>query len=222
GPPRPPDPQRGRGHRRLGGGGRQGRPGRRPRDRQPRGGLRPGERSPAGGLAGHRDRGPGRAKRRRALGSRGDRRAGAHRRAPVHHPAVPAQARRAPHDPGGLMSATAPVDHDKPLSAARPSARPRRGRRSDPKRWIREARGIVAIVLAGFAVVSLAMFDPALPPAEQLSPVGPVGWGLGGALFRVLGYAGFLLPLLAAAWGMAAFVRPRMAKGWVPLAGLGV
>jgi DNA segregation ATPase FtsK/SpoIIIE, S-DNA-T family len=120
------------------------------------------------------------------------------------------------------MSATAPVDHDKPLSAARPSARPRRGRRSDPKRWIREARGIVAIVLAGFAVVSLAMFDPALPPAEQLSPVGPVGWWLGWALFRVLGYAGFLLPLLAAAWGMAAFVRPRMAKGWVPLAGLGV
>jgi DNA segregation ATPase FtsK/SpoIIIE-like protein len=121
------------------------------------------------------------------------------------------------------MSATVPVDGDKSPSSARPaSARPRRRRRSDPKRWVREARGILAIVLAGFAVVSLAVFDPALPPAEQSTPVGPVGWWLGWALFRVLGYAGFLLPVLIGAWGVAAFVRPRVVKGWVPLVGLAV
>jgi DNA segregation ATPase FtsK/SpoIIIE, S-DNA-T family len=121
------------------------------------------------------------------------------------------------------MSATVPVDGDKSPSSARPaSARPRRRLRSDPKRWVREARGILAIVLAGFAVVSLAVFDPALPPAEQSTPVGPVGWWLGWALFRVLGYAGFLLPVLIGAWGVAAFVRPRVVKGWVPLVGLAV
>jgi DNA segregation ATPase FtsK/SpoIIIE, S-DNA-T family len=121
------------------------------------------------------------------------------------------------------MSATVPVDGDKSPSSARPaSARPRRRRRSDPKRWVREARGILAIVVAGFAVVSLAVFDPALPPAEQSTPVGPVGWWLGWALFRVLGYAGFLLPVLVGAWGVAAFVRPRVVKGWVPLVGLAV
>jgi len=119
------------------------------------------------------------------------------------------------------MSATVPADGDKPLTGARPpTARPRRRRRSDPKRWIREARGILAIVLAGFAVVSLVVFDPAVPPAEQATPVGPVGWWLGWALFRVLGYAGFLLPLLVGGWGVAAFVRPRVVRGWVPLVGL--
>jgi DNA segregation ATPase FtsK/SpoIIIE, S-DNA-T family len=120
------------------------------------------------------------------------------------------------------MSATVPVDGDKPATSARPTGRPRRRRRQDPKRWVREARGILAMVLAGFAVVSLAVFDPALPPAEQATPVGPVGWWLGWALFRVLGYAGFLLPVLIGAWGSAAFVRPRVVKGWVPLAGLAV
>ncbi len=120
------------------------------------------------------------------------------------------------------MPAIVPVDTDKPVPAVRPAAlKPRKRRQSDPHRWLREARGIVAIALAGFAVTSLAVFDPALPPAEQGSPVGPVGWWLGWALFRALGYAGFLLPLLLGGWGVAAFVRPRVAKGWVPLVGLG-
>jgi DNA segregation ATPase FtsK/SpoIIIE, S-DNA-T family len=119
------------------------------------------------------------------------------------------------------MSATVPVDGEKPGASARSaSTRLRRRRRGDPRRWVREARGILAVVLAGFAIVSLAVFDPALPPVEQATPVGPVGWWVGWGLFRVLGYAGFLLPLLVGAWGVAAFVRPRVAKGWVPLAGL--
>jgi DNA segregation ATPase FtsK/SpoIIIE, S-DNA-T family len=121
------------------------------------------------------------------------------------------------------MSATIPADGDKSAAPGRPAgARPRRRRRGDPKRWVREARGILAVVLATFAVVSLAVFDPALPPAEQATSVGPVGWWLGWSLFRVLGYAGFLLPLLVASWGAAAFVRPRVVKGWVPLVGLAV
>jgi DNA segregation ATPase FtsK/SpoIIIE, S-DNA-T family len=118
------------------------------------------------------------------------------------------------------MPATASVESDKPVTLAKPAPRPRRRRKAEPHRWVREARGIVAVALAGFAVVSLAVFDPALPPAEQSSPVGPVGWWLGWGLFRALGYAGFLLPLLLGAWGVAAFVRPRVAKGWVPVAGL--
>jgi DNA segregation ATPase FtsK/SpoIIIE, S-DNA-T family len=121
------------------------------------------------------------------------------------------------------MPAGVSVQNDKPTPTVKPAAlRPRRRRRGDPKRWVREARGIVALVLAGFAAVSLAIFDPALPPAEQGSPVGPVGWWLGWALFRTLGYAGFLLPLLGAGWGVAAFMRPRAVKGWLPLVGLAV
>jgi DNA segregation ATPase FtsK/SpoIIIE, S-DNA-T family len=120
------------------------------------------------------------------------------------------------------MAATVTVESDKPVTPnPRPAAaRPKRRRKADPRRWVREARGIVALVLAGFAVVSLAVFDPSLPPAEQGSPVGPVGWWLGWGLFRALGYAGFLLPLLVGAWGLAAFARPRVAKGWVPLIGI--
>jgi S-DNA-T family DNA segregation ATPase FtsK/SpoIIIE len=121
------------------------------------------------------------------------------------------------------MVATVPLETDKPVVARPAVARPRKARRkSDPRRWVREARGILAVAFAGFAVVSLAVFDPALPPSEQISAVGPVGWWLGWGLFRALGYAGFLLPLLLGAWGVAAFTRPRIAKGWVPLAGLGV
>jgi S-DNA-T family DNA segregation ATPase FtsK/SpoIIIE len=121
------------------------------------------------------------------------------------------------------MPAPVSVESDKPVPVPKPAPiRPRKRRKSDPRRWTREARGIVAIAVAGFAVISLAVFDPALPPADQASPVGPGGWYLGWGLFRFLGYAGFLLPLLLGAWGAAAFARPRVAKGWVPLAGIGV
>src|SRR2546429_682332 len=67
-------------------------------------------------------------------------------------------------------------------------------RKADARRWVREARGILALAMAGFAMVSLAVFDPAVPRAEQATSVGPIGWWLGWALFRALGYAGFLLP----------------------------
>ena len=121
------------------------------------------------------------------------------------------------------MPATASADVDKPITARPAAPRPRRARRPrDHGRWLREARGIIAMAVAGFAVVSLAVFDPALHPTEQATSVGPVGAWLGWALFRALGYAGFLLPLLVAAWGLSAFTRPRLARGWVPLAGIAV
>jgi hypothetical protein len=121
------------------------------------------------------------------------------------------------------MPASASVESDKPVPPRPAVTRVKKARRrADARRWVREARGIGAMAVAGFAVVSLAVFDPALPPSEQNSAVGPVGWWLGWALFRALGYAGFLLPLLLGVWGVAAFTRPRVARGWVPLAGLGV
>src|SRR4029079_13723529 len=129
---------------------------------------------------------------------------GGSRVARFYNPALTAKAGRVAHDPGGLMAATAPVDrgsgvparlpaeNDKPLAPARAAtAAPKREPRPEPHRWMREARGILAIVVAGFAIVSLAVFDPALLPTDQGSPVGPVGWWLGWALFRALGYAGF-------------------------------
>ncbi|HTO12624.1 MAG TPA: DNA translocase FtsK 4TM domain-containing protein [Candidatus Binatia bacterium] len=121
------------------------------------------------------------------------------------------------------MSAhTVSVETDKPAppKPAPPRAKKLR-RKADAHRWIREARGILAVAVAGFAVVALGVFDPALPPREQATSVGPVGWWLGWALFRALGYAGFLLPILVGAWGVSAFVRPKIARGWVPLLGLG-
>ncbi len=103
----------------------------------------------------------------------------------------------------------------------RADARPRRPRkRAESPRWVREVHGILAIAAAIFAAVALVGFDPTLSASEQRSLVGPVGAWLGGALFRVLGYAGFLLPLLLAVWGLSAFRRPLVARGWVPLVGL--
>ena len=118
------------------------------------------------------------------------------------------------------MPATVTVEADKPAApkAAPPRAKKIR-RKVDAQRWVREARGILAIAVAGFAIVSLGVFDPALPLREQATSVGPVGWWLGWGLFRALGYAGFLLPVLVGAWGVSAFVRPKVARGWVPLAG---
>ena len=110
-----------------------------------------------------------------------------------------------------------------PASVSTEAAKPRRARKKgDVAFWLRELKGIVAIVLALFGLIALAVFDPALGPAEQPSVVGPVGVWLGWALFRAFGYAGFLLPLLLGVWGLSAFLRPLVARGWVPIAGLAV
>ena len=101
-------------------------------------------------------------------------------------------------------------------------SKPRRRRKRGSDRWLSEVKGIVALLAAGFGLIALATFDPALTPAEQQGLTGPVGVWLGWATFQSFGYAGFLLPLLLGAWGASAFLRPIVVRGWVPLAGLAV
>ncbi|HEV8642047.1 MAG TPA: DNA translocase FtsK [Methylomirabilota bacterium] len=93
-------------------------------------------------------------------------------------------------------------------------------RRKEPRRWLREAEGIGLVAVAIFVLMALATFEPALAPAPQHGPVGPVGTRLGWFLFAAFGYAGFLLPLLLAVIGLSVFVRPLTARGWPPVIGL--
>ena len=54
--------------------------------------------------------------------------------------------------------------------------RPRHARKKkEARRWLREAQAILLLAAAGFGLVALATFDPALAPGVQHGPVGPVG-----------------------------------------------
>jgi len=119
------------------------------------------------------------------------------------------------------MRASASPDVKSEPRTAEASTRTRRVRRkAQPRRWVREVQGIAALALAAFLLVALAVFDPAVPPSHQAALVGPVGIWLAWAVFRSFGYAAFLFPLMAAVWGMSAFLRPLATRGWVPLGGL--
>jgi DNA segregation ATPase FtsK/SpoIIIE, S-DNA-T family len=96
---------------------------------------------------------------------------------------------------------------------------PRQGK-AEPGRWVREAKGILALALAGFGFVALYAYDPMVHPLDQSSPVGPVGAWLGWGSFQAFGYAGYLFPVLLALYGVSAFVRPRVAHGWQAGVGL--
>jgi DNA segregation ATPase FtsK/SpoIIIE, S-DNA-T family len=96
----------------------------------------------------------------------------------------------------------------------------RAGRPGGDGRWVREVKGILALALAGFAVVALYAFDPTRHPLDQSSPVGPVGLWLGGTAFWAFGYAGYVFPLLLTLYGAGAFVRAPLARGWPGAAGL--
>jgi S-DNA-T family DNA segregation ATPase FtsK/SpoIIIE len=93
-------------------------------------------------------------------------------------------------------------------------------RKKDVRRWTREVKAIALLVIAGFALVALATFDPTQPRHQQHAPVGPVGVWLGWALFATLGYAGFLLPLMLSVIGASIFMRPLVARGWPPVVGV--
>ncbi|MFQ5827539.1 MAG: DNA translocase FtsK [Candidatus Methylomirabilia bacterium] len=80
-------------------------------------------------------------------------------------------------------------------------------------RWQKEVKAILALALAGFWMFALATFDPSLPPADQLSPVGMVGIWLSWAFFWAFGYASYLFPLGLIHFGLTAFFRLRLATG---------
>ncbi|HEX9749495.1 MAG TPA: DNA translocase FtsK [Methylomirabilota bacterium] len=108
---------------------------------------------------------------------------------------------------------------DGPRDGAPRRRGPRPGK-AEPGRWVREAKGILALALCGFGVVALYAYDPTVHPLDQSSPVGPVGAWLGWGSFHAFGYAGYLFPVLLALYGVSAFVRPRVAHGWQAGAGL--
>ena len=102
-----------------------------------------------------------------------------------------------------MPPASLSTDAKSEARGAESTARSRRARRKpQPRRWMREAQGIVALAVATFVFVALTVFDPAVPPGHQAALVGPVGIWLAWGVFRAFGYAGFLFPLLAAAWGV--------------------
>ncbi len=101
-----------------------------------------------------------------------------------------------------------------------PRRRGARRAKAEPGRWVREAKGILALALSGFGFVALYAYDPMLHPLDQSSPVGPVGAWLGWGSFHAFGYAGYLFPALLALYGVSAFVHPRVAHGWQAGAGL--
>ena len=107
-------------------------------------------------------------------------------------------------------------------SEDKPESRSRQRRKKGGDRWLAEVKGILCLVAAGFMLLALALWRPDVPPAEQTSPVGPVGVWLAWISFQSFGYAGFFFPLLLGAWGTSAFVRPLVARGFIPVAGLGI
>src|SRR5262249_41034555 len=75
-------------------------------------------------------------------------------------------------------------------------------------RWLREAQGVVALGLAAYVAVALLSYDPALRWVDQEARVGVVGLWLGWALFTLVGYASYIVPVVLMVWAFAAFTRP--------------
>ncbi len=112
------------------------------------------------------------------------------------------------------------ADELRPSKEAAARRRSQKRPRREPRRWVREAKGILALALAGFAVVALYAYDPWLHRLDQSTPTGPVGAWLASNLFWAFGYADYLFPALLALYGISAFVRTRVATGWPALMGL--
>ena len=71
-------------------------------------------------------------------------------------------------------------------------------------RWVREVQGVLALGVAAYLAVALLAYDPGLHGFSREGQVGVVGLWVGWALFAAIGYAGYLVPLTVAAWGIAA------------------
>ncbi|MFQ5899448.1 MAG: DNA translocase FtsK [Candidatus Methylomirabilia bacterium] len=89
-----------------------------------------------------------------------------------------------------------------------------------PRPWRGEVRAILALALAGFWLVALATFDPALHPSGQVSAVGPAGAWLSWASFKTFGYASYLFPLVLSVYGLTAFFRLQLFAGYPAIVGL--
>jgi DNA segregation ATPase FtsK/SpoIIIE, S-DNA-T family len=122
---------------------------------------------------------------------------------------------------GKIVDASAGEAPARPTPAGEGRRRHARARRpGGDGRWVREVKGILALALAGFAVVALYAFDPTRHLLDQSNPVGPVGLWLGWTAFWAFGYAGYVFPLLLTLYGAGAFVRAPLARGWPGMAGL--
>ena len=105
-------------------------------------------------------------------------------------------------------------------SSERAGERARRApKKREPRRWLREAKGILLLVLAGFGMVAVWNHTRGVDPQ---GPVGHLGAWLGWSLFVAFGYGGLLFPLSLAVVAVNVFVRPLAARGVTPFAGLAV
>jgi len=92
-------------------------------------------------------------------------------------------------------------------------------KKREPRRWLREAKAILLLVLAGFGTVAVWNHTRGIDPQ---GPVGHLGAWLGWSLFVAFGYGGFLFPLILAVVAVNVFVRPVAARGVTPFVGLAV
>ena len=73
------------------------------------------------------------------------------------------------------MADSAAAVRDEPAKPVSVRKRTTKKPKREPGRWVREAKGILALALAGFGLVALGSFDPKLHRLDQSSPAGPVG-----------------------------------------------
>jgi len=102
---------------------------------------------------------------------------------------------------------------DRPLERRRPS------KKREPRRWLREVKAILLLVVAGFGAVAVWNHTRG---ADPQGPVGHLGGWLGWMLYSAFGYGGFLFPLILIVLAVNVFIRPIASRGWAPYAGLAV
>jgi DNA segregation ATPase FtsK/SpoIIIE, S-DNA-T family len=95
-------------------------------------------------------------------------------------------------------------------------------RKAPPARWLREAKGVVALGLAAYVALALLSYDPTLHWLDQDGRVGVVGLWIGWVMFTAVGYAAYLVPIALGVWGISAFARPLALDAVGPLVGAGL